>query len=82
MPPTVLVLKLPNTWAMFRIMYLIMALMSLMSLISLMRGVQFAGCPSTSSSPELRRGTRTPRGGELSSLGDSKQRDLISMSRK
>jgi hypothetical protein len=79
MPPTVLVLKLPNTWAMFRIMYLIMALMSL---ISLMRGVQFAGCPSTSSSPELRRGTRTPRGGELSSLGDSKQRDLISMSRK
>ena len=79
MPPTVLVLKLPNTWAMFRIMYLIMALMSL---ISLMRGVQFAGCPSTSSSPELRRGTRTPRGGELSSLGDSKQRDLISTSRK
>jgi hypothetical protein len=38
MPPTVLVLKLPNTWAMFRIMYLIMALMSLISLMGLMRG--------------------------------------------
>jgi hypothetical protein len=38
MPPAVMVLKLPNTWAMFRNMYLIIAPMSLMSLISLMRG--------------------------------------------
>ena len=85
LPPPCMVLKLPNTWAMFRIMYLIMGLMIPMAPMSLISPMGVPVCGLFQARALARSCDEAPapegwRTGHPS--GILKQRDLINMSRK